>query len=75
MARPTTYQTAGQATPVGDPFANKAIAAGLTTIAGVATQWIATGAFSLSQEGATAIVGGVATFLVWAVSNWKRRGL
>jgi hypothetical protein len=64
------------ATPVPvDPYPNKALAALLTTVVGVVTQWLSTGTFNLSQEGATAIVGAVATVLVWAVSNFKRRGI
>lgn len=55
-----------------DPYANKAIAAGATATVGVLTQWLATGQFTLSQEGVTAIVGAVATLLVYLVSNRKR---
>jgi|tagenome__1003787_1003787.scaffolds.fasta_scaffold20728623_2 hypothetical protein len=68
-------QPTSPATPVPvDPYPNKALAVLLTTIVGVVTQWLSTGHFSLGQEGATAIVGAVATLLVWAVSNFKRRG-
>lgn len=73
MSEPTTYNS--PPADVEDPFANKAIAAGLTTIGGMVTQLITTGSFEVSQEGATAIIGGVATFLVWYVSNKKRRGI
>jgi hypothetical protein len=59
-----------------DPYANKAISAALATIGGVVTQFLATGGhLSLGQEGTTAIVGAVATVLVFVVSNWKRSGL
>lgn len=57
-------------TPVNDP--NKAIAALLTTIVGVIVQWLSTGTFTLGQEGATAIVGAVATILVYLVDNRKK---
>jgi hypothetical protein len=50
-------------------YPNKAYAAALTTVSGVAAQWLATGSFSMTQEGTTAIVGAVATGLVWLVSN------
>lgn len=59
-----------------DPYANKAIASALATVGGVLTQFLATGGHvSLGQEGATAIVGAVATLLVFVVSNWKRSGV
>lgn len=59
-----------------DPYANKAVAAALVTIVGVITQLLTTGGHvSLGQEGVTAIVGAVATLLVFVVSNWKRSGL
>lgn len=59
------------ATPV-DPAPNKAVAAALTTLLGVLVQWLSTGHFTLEQEGTTAIVGAVATLLVYAVSNYRR---
>jgi hypothetical protein len=59
---------------VKDPYPNKAIAAAVTTLATVGAQWIATGAIQLDQEGITLIGGAVATILVYAVSNWKRKG-
>jgi hypothetical protein len=55
-----------------DPKPNKALAAALTTVAGVAVQWATTGHLSLDQEGVTAITGAVATLLVYAVSNYRR---
>jgi len=55
-----------------DPAANKALAAALTTIVGVALQWLSTGNFNLEGEGATAIIGAVATVAVYAVSNRRR---
>lgn len=58
-----------------DPYANKTIAVAVTAITGVLVQWLTTGHFTLGQEGATAIVGGVAAGLVYFVSNWKRTGL
>ena len=61
-------------TEVQDPYPNKAIAAALTTIVTVAVQWVASGELGLQQEGITAIGGAFATLLVYAVSNWKRRG-
>lgn len=66
----------GQITPREDPYANKTLAAFVTTICGLAIQFVSTGGeFQLDQEGTTAIVGGIATFLVWFVSNWKRKGV
>lgn len=59
-------------TQPADPYANKALVAAATTVAGVAVQWIVTGAISLGQEGATALTGAVATLLVYWVSNKKR---
>lgn len=59
-----------------DPYANKAVAAALTTIVTVIVQLAASDwKLSLDQEGITAIGGAVATVLVYAISNWKRRGL
>lgn len=64
----------GVTTPQPDLYPNKALAAAITTVAGVLVQWLTTGGFTLDEEGITAIVGGVASLLVYAVSNWKRRG-
>lgn len=60
--------------PDADLYPNKALAAAITTLAGVVVQWLTTGDFTLDQEGVTAIVGGVAAILVYVVNNWKRRG-
>ena len=55
-----------------DPQPNKAIVAAVTTLVGVIVQWLATGHFSLTQEGTTAITGAVVTILVYLVSNYRR---
>jgi hypothetical protein len=55
-----------------DPYANKAVVAAVTTLTGVLVQFLTTGDVSFDQEGATALVGGVATLLVYAISNRKR---
>ncbi len=61
---------------VADQYPNKAIAAAVTTIGTVLVQLATSGwNLSLNQEGITAIGGAVATVLVYAVSNWKRRGV
>jgi hypothetical protein len=64
------------AAPAVDPYPNKAIAAAVTTLATVIVQ-LATSDWKLSldQEGITAIGGAIATILVYAISNWRRRGL
>lgn len=55
-----------------DPYANKAIVAAVTTVTGVAVQWLSTGTFDLGSEGATTLVGAVVTLLVYAVSNRRK---
>lgn len=55
-----------------DPYANKAVVAAVTAVTGVLVQWLSTGDVEFDQEGATAIVGAVATLLVYLVSNHKR---
>jgi len=61
--------------PGKEPYANKAIAAAGTAIAGFVTQWLSTGSIEFDQEGITAIIGGVATVLVYFISNRKRKGV
>lgn len=64
------------ATPPEDPYANKAVAAALVTIVTLLVQMASSDwKLSLDQEGITAIGGAITTLLVWAVSNWKRRGV
>lgn len=61
--------------PPEDPYANKAVAAALTTIATVLVQLaLSDWELSLEQEGITALGGAIATLLVYVVSNWKRIG-
>jgi hypothetical protein len=55
-----------------DPYANKSIVAALTTIVGVAIQWLSTGAFTLAAEGTTALTGAVVTVLVYVVTNRRK---
>jgi hypothetical protein len=67
----TTYQKPESATATADPYPNKAIAAALTTLVTIGSQWVATGSLQFDQEGITALGGAVATVLVWFISNWK----
>ena len=74
----TTHYSAKEipSAPAVDPYPNKAIAAALTTIATVIVQMASSDwKLSLDQEGITAIGGAIATILVYAVSNWRRRGV
>lgn len=73
----TTYQNQNPNAPVPvDPYANKAVAAALVTLLTVIIQLASSDwKISLDQEGITAIGGAITTLVVWAVSNFKRRGV
>ena len=60
--------------PPEDPYPNKAIAVSVTTLVTAGLQWVVSGDVQLDQEGITVVGGAAASVLVYAVSNWKKRG-